>query len=108
MIKHLIASVCAGSLLSGCATVPANLTSQVTGAIQQAQTTAVAMCAYEPTAETVAQIATVLFPAGGPIATVALGVAKAICTSMTAKGAVLKGNSLHFVKGVLIEGHFVK
>jgi len=108
MRKYLIASVCAGSLLSGCSTVPTNLPAQVTGVIEQAQTTAVAVCAFEPTAETVAAIASALFPAGGPIATVALGVAKAVCNAVTAKSAKRKGGNLVFVKGILVEGHFVK
>jgi outer membrane murein-binding lipoprotein Lpp len=110
MKKILLATALCGTLVLGaCASVQTalnNLPAQITTVTSETQAIATAVCAFEPTAATISGVVAALFPAGGPINTVATGVAQAICNAVTAKSGKY-GGSAPMVAGVLIEGHFV-
>lgn len=112
MKKALLSAALAGSLFLGSCTALTNLPTQISTVTTQTQAIAQTLCQFLPTASTIAAIAASLFPGGGPIETVASGVANSICNALTSvplsavKGrhGALKAS----VNGIPIDGHYTK
>ena len=99
MRKFIIAAALAGTtLFSGCTTGSITPTVVVTD-VQQAT---VALCAFLPTALTVANI----IAAGNPALATATEIATAICAAVTPKAAIRNG-AVPMVGGVPVAGRFV-
>jgi hypothetical protein len=105
-MKVLLAPALAGSLfLAGCNTTidSANIAAQITAA----QQTAVQICGYLPTVATVTGILSTFDPTAALVNGVAVQVAQAICGAVTAK-SVRRGGSVPMVRGVPVQGRFVR
>lgn len=74
--------------------------------IAETQKTTQAVCAFVPTAASVAGILSALYPAASAPVGVATQVASQICSAVTAKSA-RRGGPPPTVAGVVVEGHFV-
>jgi hypothetical protein len=75
--------------------------------IAETQKTTQTICAFVPTAASVAGILSALYPAASAPVGVATQVASQICSAVTAKGARRGGSHQPTVAGVVVEGHFV-
>lgn len=112
MRKVLLSTALVGSLfLASCSSV-GNLPTQIATVTSETQAIAQTLCQFLPTAQTIAAIAVNLFPAGGPIETVASGVATSICNALAAAPVAKAGRhggalraSVH---GIPIHGTFTK
>lgn len=115
--RHIILCSLALTLaLGGCATINGKPTSVIPGApapvtvsdktaevIAQTQAIAKQVCAFLPTASTVAAI----FAAGNPVLSTASGIAEAICAAISNKSSVY-GTGGPSVEGVRIKGRRLK
>ncbi len=110
MRNIIFAGVAAASIsLGGCATLGTAPT-DITSFIGQIQATTAAVCAFVPTAETVASvIGAVGGPAGVGIVATANGIASAICAAVApAKQAGRLRATVPTVAGVVIHGKFLQ
>jgi hypothetical protein len=109
--KLTLAAVAASSIaLGGCATTGSAPT-DITSFVAQVQATTSAVCAFVPTAETVASIISTLGgPAGATIVGTANGIASAICAAVApvkAAGKLHRAVAPPTVAGVVIHGKFL-
>jgi hypothetical protein len=104
MRKLLLASsVALATSLGGCATTGGGGAFNLNSFIANVQADTNLVCAFIPTAETVANI----FATGDPIVTTATAVANAICAAVAPKTAgALKRSTVPTVAGVVIHGRF--
>ena len=113
MKRFLISTALAcGLLTSSCTTVPG--VDPITGnpiatEITNIQALAVQICAFQPTAATVAAILATFVPGAAPVTEIINQVAQSICGAVTAK-AYRRGARHGFarVNGVPIDGQFVR
>jgi hypothetical protein len=106
-MKVLLAPALAGSLfLAGCDTsgTAANIAAEIS-AVQQ---TATQICGFLPTVGTVTSIISTFIPGAVPINDEALQVAQMICSAVTAKSVRRSGGSAPMVRGVPVQGRFVR
>ena len=108
MRKLFLSGVFAMSL-AGCATTGGVAPTDITSFIAQVQATTSAVCAFVPTAETVAGIiGAVTGPAGAGIVATASGIASAICSAVAppkASGRLRAAQPT--VAGVAVHGRFL-
>jgi len=110
-MRKLISMGALALSLAGCATTGGAPATDVSSFIAQVQATTAAVCAFEPTAATVADIiGTISGPAGAGIAATASGIAAAICNAVAPPPASgrLRAAGPPTVAGVVIHGKFLR
>ncbi len=112
MRKLLIsASLACGLLTSSCTTLTPGV-DPITGGniaaeITQVQALATQICAFEPTAQTIAAILSTFAPGVAPISAIVFQAANSICSAVSTK-SYRRGAGLVKVRGVAIFGRFVR
>ncbi len=118
--KRIIISALFAGTLSGCATVPGAVPTGgvapsgnlVVTEVIKVQALTVRLCAFEPTAATVAAILASLVPGAAPVTALVSQIAQSICSAVTAPKIVAFGGGAPplppMVNGVQIDGHFVR
>lgn len=83
-MKTTLALLVSSALLASCGTTGNTLPASIAAIESAVQADASAICQFEPTLATVAQIISSLFPGGGAVDAIAAPIAQQICSAVTA------------------------